>query len=98
MLLSHLCPPFTVRKVSPGEAAGMCFCCLAADLGVRGAGIGGLCCAALLSHYGLSVTVCEAHYHAGGAAHGFDMQGYQFDAGIATASPCPATAGLLLGG
>lgn len=45
------------------------------------AGIGGLSCAALLAHYGLNVTVCEAHYHAGGAAHGFEVDGYKFDAG-----------------
>jgi phytoene dehydrogenase-like protein len=44
-------------------------------------GIGGLCCAALLAYYGYRVTVCEAHYHAGGAAHGFDIAGYKFDAG-----------------
>lgn len=43
--------------------------------------MGGLSCAALLAHYGLSVTVCEAHYHAGGAAHGFEVDGYKFDAG-----------------
>ena len=66
-------------------------CCIGC---VRGAGIGGLCCAAILAHYGLRVTVCEAHYHAGGAAHGFDMQGYQFDAGTATRNP-PATTGFL---
>ena len=47
----------------------------------RHAGIGGLCCAALLAHYGKRVTVVESHYHAGGAAHGFDVAGYNFDAG-----------------
>ncbi len=41
----------------------------------------GLCCAALLARYGYSVTVCEAHYHAGGAAHAFEVQGYKFDSG-----------------
>ena len=41
----------------------------------------GLCCAALLARYGYRVTVCEAHYHAGGAAHGFEVDGYEFDAG-----------------
>lgn len=41
----------------------------------------GLCCAALLARYGYKVTVCEAHYHAGGAAHGFEVQGHEFDAG-----------------
>ena len=41
----------------------------------------GLCCAALLAKYGTRVTVCESHYIAGGAAHGFDVKGYHFDAG-----------------
>jgi phytoene dehydrogenase-like protein len=41
----------------------------------------GLCCAALLAKYGYRVTVCESHYHAGGAAHSFEVQGYHFDAG-----------------
>lgn len=41
----------------------------------------GLCAAALLARYGYRVTVCESHYHAGGAAHGFEAQGYSFDAG-----------------
>ena len=45
------------------------------------AGIGGLCCAALLAHYGKRVTVVESHYHAGGAAHSFDVKGFTFDAG-----------------
>lgn len=51
------------------------------DYVVIGSGIGGLSCAALLARYGYSVTVCEAHYHAGGAAHGFEVQGFDFDAG-----------------
>jgi hypothetical protein len=41
----------------------------------------GLCAAALLARYGFRVAVCESHYHAGGAAHGFEVQGYHFDAG-----------------
>jgi len=41
----------------------------------------GLCCAALLAKYGYSVTVCEAHYHAGGAAHAFKVGEYCFDSG-----------------
>jgi hypothetical protein len=41
----------------------------------------GLCAAALLARYGFKVTVCESHYVAGGAAHGFEAQGYSFDAG-----------------
>lgn len=51
------------------------------DIVIIGSGIGGLCCAALLARYGYSVTICEAHYHAGGAAHGFQIQGFHFDAG-----------------
>ena len=47
----------------------------------RAACCAGLCCAALLARYGYSVTVCEAHYHAGGAAHSFEVQGYKFDSG-----------------
>lgn len=27
------------------------------------------------------MTVCESHYIAGGAAHGFDVKGFHFDAG-----------------
>lgn len=45
------------------------------------AGIGGLCCAALLAKYGKRVTVCESHYLPGGAAHSFKVKGYTFDAG-----------------
>ena len=48
---------------------------------VIGSGIGGLCCAALLAKYGFKVTVCESHSIAGGAAHSFERQGYQFDSG-----------------
>ena len=51
------------------------------DVVVIGAGIGGLSCAALLGRYGLSVAVAEAHYVAGGAAHGFVRDGFHFDAG-----------------
>ncbi len=51
------------------------------DVVIIGSGIGGLCCAALLAHYGLTVTVCESHTLLGGAAHGFNRDGYQFDSG-----------------
>ncbi|MBD2106835.1 NAD(P)/FAD-dependent oxidoreductase [Nodosilinea sp. FACHB-13] len=52
-----------------------------ADVIVIGSGIGGLCCGALLARYGYSVTVCESHTIAGGAAHGFERQGFIFDSG-----------------
>ena len=48
---------------------------------VIGSGIGGLCCAALCARAGLDVLVVEAHGHAGGAAHGFERQGFQFESG-----------------
>lgn len=51
------------------------------DVVVIGSGVGGLCCAALLALHGRSVVVCESHTIAGGAAHGFERQGYHFDSG-----------------
>lgn len=51
------------------------------DVVVIGSGIGGLSCAALLAYYGLDVQVYESHYHAGGCAHGFDIEGFKFDSG-----------------
>ncbi len=51
------------------------------DVVVIGSGIGGLCCAALLAHYGKKVTVCESHTLLGGAAHGFEREGHYFDSG-----------------
>ncbi len=51
------------------------------DVVVIGSGIGGLCCAALLARYGYGVIVCESHNIPGGAAHGFQRQGYHFDSG-----------------
>jgi len=51
------------------------------DIIVIGSGIGGLSCAALLSRYGLDVTVCESHSIPGGAAHSFTRNGYTFDSG-----------------
>ncbi|MBW4485446.1 MAG: NAD(P)/FAD-dependent oxidoreductase [Tildeniella torsiva UHER 1998/13D] len=52
-----------------------------ADVIVIGSGIGGLCCGALLARYGHRVTVCESHTIPGGAAHGFERQGFIFDSG-----------------
>jgi len=51
------------------------------DVAVIGSGIGGLCCAALLARNGHSVTVCESHVTPGGAAHGFERDGYRFESG-----------------
>lgn len=51
------------------------------DVIIIGSGIGGLCCAALLAHYGKKTTVCESHTLIGGAAHGFERDGYHFDSG-----------------
>lgn len=64
---THRLPPLSV----PSEA----------DVVVIGAGLGGLCCAALLARYGLSVVVVESHGIAGGAAHSFERNGYHFDSG-----------------
>lgn len=51
------------------------------DIIVIGSGIGGLSSAALLAKYGYDVTVCESHTIAGGAAHGFERNGFKFDSG-----------------
>ncbi|MEM9484821.1 MAG: NAD(P)/FAD-dependent oxidoreductase [Cyanobacteria bacterium P01_F01_bin.116] len=48
---------------------------------VIGSGVGGLCCAALLARYGYDVVVCESHSIPGGAAHGFERNGFLFDSG-----------------
>jgi len=52
-----------------------------ADIIVIGSGIGGLVAGALLARYGRQVLVCESHTLAGGAAHSFSRQGFQFDSG-----------------
>jgi hypothetical protein len=51
------------------------------DYCIIGSGIGGLSCAALLSYYGYSSIVLEAHYLPGGVAHTFERNGFKFDAG-----------------
>lgn len=51
------------------------------DVIVIGSGIGGLCAAGLLAHYGKRVIVCESHTIAGGAAHSFRRRGFEFDSG-----------------
>ncbi len=51
------------------------------DVVVIGSGIGGLTCAALLAKNGFEVTVCESHVTPGGAAHGFERDGFHFESG-----------------
>jgi carotene isomerase len=51
------------------------------DMVVIGSGIGGLVAAALLARYGKRVLVCESHSIAGGAAHAFTRDGFEFDSG-----------------
>jgi len=51
------------------------------DAIVIGSGIGGLCAAGMLARYGQRVVVCESHSIAGGAAHAFKRQGFEFDSG-----------------
>lgn len=48
---------------------------------VIGSGLGGLCCAGLLARYGQDVLVLESHDRPGGAAHSFDIKGFNFDSG-----------------
>ena len=52
-----------------------------ADVIVIGSGLGGLVAGAMLAYYGKSVLVCESHTLPGGAAHGFQRQGFTFDSG-----------------
>jgi phytoene dehydrogenase-like protein len=51
------------------------------DVVVIGAGIGGLCCAAMMARNGHSVVVCESHVTPGGAAHAFERDGFHFESG-----------------
>ncbi|KAG5185959.1 amine oxidase [Tribonema minus] len=51
------------------------------DVCVIGSGIGGLSAAGLSARYGLHTEVFESHYHPGGVAHSFQVDGYKFDAG-----------------
>ena len=48
---------------------------------VIGSGIGGLCCGGLLAKAGKKVLILEAHSRPGGAAHGFEKNGYKFESG-----------------
>ncbi len=50
------------------------------DYLVVGSGLAGLSFAALMAHAGRRVVVLEAHEHAGGYGHTFDVGGYRFNA------------------
>jgi all-trans-retinol 13,14-reductase len=52
------------------------------DAIIIGSGLGGLCCAALLTRMGLDVVVVEQHYVAGGFAHSFRRRAFHFDSAM----------------
>lgn len=52
------------------------------DVAIVGAGLGSLVCALELARHGLSVCVFEQHRVAGGYAHGFKRQGFEFDVSL----------------
>ncbi|KAJ8611559.1 hypothetical protein CTAYLR_010180 [Chrysophaeum taylorii] len=58
------------------------------DIGIVGAGIGGLCAGALLSKYGKKVVVCESHDVVGGCAHAFRRGKYVLDSGPSLWAGC----------
>ena len=53
---------------------------------ILGSGIGGMSCAAFLSHNGFDVTILEQNSYFGGKAHRISEQGFEFDTG-----PCLLT-------
>jgi len=73
------CPRAAARRIS--MAAAVHEFDESHDVIVIGSGLGGLSAAALCARYGLTTLVCEAHYEAGGCAHGFERDGYTFDSG-----------------
>jgi all-trans-retinol 13,14-reductase len=50
------------------------------DVGVIGAGMGGLTCGGLLARQGKDVLVCEQHVRPGGCVCSFQRKGFTFDA------------------
>jgi phytoene dehydrogenase-like protein len=52
------------------------------DVIIVGAGIGGLCCGALLAHGGHKVTIFEKNPYLGGACSSYTKEGYTFDRGV----------------
>lgn len=66
------------------------------DAVVVGAGVGGLCTAALLAKYDRKVLLVEAHDVVGGCAHAFDRQGFTCDSGPSLWAGCaqPSTSPL----
>ena len=52
------------------------------DVIIVGAGIGGLCCGALLAHGGHKVTIYEKNPYLGGACSSYTKEGFTFDRGV----------------
>jgi glycine/D-amino acid oxidase-like deaminating enzyme len=57
------------------------------DVVIVGAGLAGLRCAQVLSHFGLDVAVVEQADHVGGRVHSYDVDGYVVDEGFQLINP-----------
>ena len=86
-------PRSAARRSAPRRAAATDE---AYDAVIIGSGFGGLCCGALLAHYGQRVVVLESHEHVGGCAHGFRRGAYTLDSGPSLWAGCsvPSTSPL----
>jgi len=52
------------------------------DVIIVGSGMGGMCCAAALAHYGKKVLILERHYIPGGFTHMFQRGKFSWDVGV----------------